>query len=341
MYAAPGKVRSGLELIRPHPHRGDLIAAGAVPLAIAVALINLRFDDQWGVGILLVVTALPCALLLAMGMLAPPEGEFPRAYVVVLLLSGLALLALSLVRLAEVLGADDPLGTDSTVCWMAVAFAGVAAFPAWERSSPVCALLEAVAGGVALLAFVDWVFDPESESTFRWILLALIVVYTATHLRWRERRRRHAVHMVNAAGLAAVAIGVSFLELLDLAADRPGAWWEIVLLGLGLGLVAYAGVDRERGPAYLGVVALALFVVLAGPPGEEGASLIGWPLLLLLLGGAAVAAGLRPLRPLPPPPDVARDPAPTETLPTERIEPDPTQPLPPDDAGGEPGDPRK
>jgi hypothetical protein len=328
MDAALDHARSGLELIRPHPHRGDLIAAGAVPLAVAVALVNVRFDGEWGVGVLLVVTALACALLLAMGMLAPPEGDFPRAYVVVLLLAGLALLGFGLVRLAEVLGADHPLGTDSTVCWMAAAFAGVAAFPAWERNSPVCALLESVAGGIALLAFVDWVFDPESQTTFRWILLVLIVVYTVAHLRWRERRRSHAVHMVNAAGLAAVAMGLSFVELLDPAADRPGAWWEMVLLAVGLGLVAYAGADRERGPAYLGVAVLGLFVLLAGPPGEDGASLIGWPLLLLLLGGAAVAAGLRPLRPLPPEPGPA-EPAPTEPL--------PTRPLPPDDAGGEPG----
>jgi hypothetical protein len=305
-----------MEVLRPHPHRGDLIAAGSVPLVVSIALINVRFDGEWGVGILLVLTAAACALLLAMGMLAPPEGEFPRAYVVALLLGGLALLAIALVRLADVLGADDPLATDSTVFWMATAFAAAAAFPAWERNSPVCALLEAVAGGIALLAFVDWVFDPDSATTFRWILLALIVVYVLVHLRWREERRRHAVHMINAAGVAGIALALSFVELIGLASQRASTWWELVIVGVGFGLVAYAGVDRERGPAYLGVALLLAFVALAGPAGEDGASLIGWPLLLLLLGGAAVAAGLRPLRPLPPEPG-PDEAAPTQTLPTQ------------------------
>jgi hypothetical protein len=35
-------------------------------------------------------------------------------------------------------------------------------------------------------------------------------------------------------------------------------------------------------------------------------TLLYWPLLLLLLGGAAMAAGLRPLQPLPPEPDAYR-----------------------------------
>ena len=55
---------------------------------------------------------------------------------------------------------------------------------------------------------------------------------------------------------------------------------------------------------------LVLFVVLAGPPGTSAASLIGWPILLLLLGGAGVAAGLRPRRDLPPEPGRPEPPPP-------------------------------
>jgi len=314
-------------LLRPHPHRGDLIAAGAVPLTVAVVMLNVRMDSTWGDGIHLVITALACALVLGMGLLAEREEDYPRAYQTVLLLAGLTLLAIALYRLAQVLGAESPLESSSTATWMAAIFAAVAAVPAWERiNSPICALVEVVAGGVTLLAFVDWVFDPKGPTTFRWILLLLIAVYVAAHLRWRDSRPRHAVHMVNAAGLAGLAIAFSFGFVLALpfgGSGDPGTWWELVLLGIGLGLVAYAGVDREPGPAYLGFAVLLAFALLAGLPSPGGASIVGWPLLLLLLGGAAVAAGLRPLQPLPPAPDADAEPAPTEVLPQQPEGPPP------------------
>jgi hypothetical protein len=270
-----------------------------------------------------------------MGLLAEREEEFPRAYQTVLLVAGLTLLAVTLLRLAQVLGADDPLDSSSTVTWMAAVFASVAAVPAWERiNSPICALIEVVAGGIVVLAFVDWVFDPDGPTTFRWILLLLIAVYAAAHLRWRESRPRHAVHMVNAAGLAGLALASTFaggLIVIFADASDPGTWWELVILAIGCGLLAYAAVDREPGPAYLGFVVLAGFVALAGLPSPDGASLIGWPLLLLLIGGGVVAAGLRPLQPLPPSPDAGAEPAPTEVLPTR---PPPSEPPPPGPTGG-------
>src|SRR4051794_13189899 len=169
------KLNRGLDLLRPHPHRGDLIAAGCVPLTVAVVLLNVRMDRTWGDGIHLVITGLACALVLGMGLLARRENEHPRAYQTVLLLAGLTLLAVTLFRLAQVLGSDKPLESSSALFWTALIFTAVAAVPAWERiNSPICALVEVLAGGVTLLAFVDLVFDPDGATTFRWILLLLI-----------------------------------------------------------------------------------------------------------------------------------------------------------------------
>lgn len=319
----------GLALLRPHPHRGDLIAAGAVPFAVAVGLLDLRMDETWGDGIHFVITALACALVLGMGFLAlrEPGHEHPRAYQTVLLVAGLNLLLGALMRLAQVLGSEEPLSSAGSLTWISLVFAATAAAAAWGRTnSPISALLALAGAGVFVLAFVDWVFSPESITTFRWILLALIVAYVAGHLRWRERKRRHAVHFVNAAGLAALALGLTLavelfgaLLVSDAGDAIPSAgastWWELVLLAAGLGLIAYAAVDREPGPAWVGVVVLVAFSLLAGPAGTDGASIVGWPLLLLLAGGAALAAGLRPLAPLPPSPDATRAAAPTEPLP--------------------------
>jgi hypothetical protein len=78
-----------------------------------------------------------------------------------------------------------------------------------------------------------------------------------------------------------------------------------VLVAVGFGLVAYGAVDRERGPVWLGVAVLTAFVLLA-----SGGNLLWWPLILLLAGMAAIAAGLRPTTAAPPAPNLDRPEAP-------------------------------
>jgi peptidoglycan/LPS O-acetylase OafA/YrhL len=122
------------------------------------------------------------------------------------------------------------------------------------------------------------------------------------------------VQLVNAAGLAALGIAATYaaeLVLLGRAAD-PAWGWELLLLAAGCGLIAYASVDRERGPAVLGVLTLAAFVALAA---TGDATPAGWPLALAVPTVVMLAIGLRPTTPAPPPPDAARPPARTVALP--------------------------
>lgn len=63
--------------------------------------------------------------------------------------------------------------------------------------------------------------------------------------------------------------------------------WKLFLLAVGFGLVAYAGVDRERGPAFIGVAVLGVFALLTGFPSSGSGSLAGWPLFLFVIGAAA------------------------------------------------------
>lgn len=324
----------GVAALTPHPHRGDLIAAGAVPLALGVLLLNVRLDATWGTGVFLVLDALACALVLGMGLLSPLEGERPRSYQQVLLLSGLLLGFVTLVRLAQVLGADAPLRGAGSRMWIFLVVTVCAAWVARVRHSAVCALVAALSGVVAVVAFVDWAFTPAGPGTTRWVLLALAIVLVLAALARRERHHRESVYLVDAAGVAVLALGLTFagaavvtftplpqaaLAFFGIPTSVPGGGWKLVLLAAGLGLVAYASVDREAGPGYLGALVLLLFVVLAGIPGDGGASVWFWPLVLLLLGGAAIAAGLRPRQELPPEPPGpgGRGPgdAPTEPLP--------------------------
>jgi hypothetical protein len=282
-------------------------------------MVNVRMDATWGDGVFLVLDVLGFALVFAMGMLAELEDGRPRPYQSALLVAGLFLLALTLYRLAQVLGVDRPLSASGTVFWMALLVSGVAAWPAWARNSAVSALIEVVAGGVALLAFVDLVFNPQGPTTARWILLLLLAVYVLASLWRRDRERRHAVQMVNAAGLAVLALESTFfgslLSVLGPTPSPPGFGWALVILAGGFGLVAYSAVDREPGPGYFGVLVLAIAVLLVGRPNPNG-DLVFWPLFLLLVGVAGVALGLRPRRRLPP------EPGPERTAPTTPLRPE-------------------
>jgi hypothetical protein len=315
-----GALAPALDRIRPHPHRGDVIAAGAVVLALAILVINVRMDAPWGTGVHLVLTALTAALVLGMAFLSPMEGPEPRAYQSVLLVTGLLLLEVALGRLGDVLGADGFLSSAGAITWTQLALAGAAAHAARERNSAVCLLIAAAAFGIAVLAFVDWVFSPDGITTFRYILILLALGFTAAALVQRASRQEHSVQLINAAGLSVIALELTWaIEALvseDVSLDVQAGWgWEFFMLAAGCGLVAYSAVDRVRGPGYIGFAALLLYVSIAAPPGRDGASLIGWPIVLLVIGGAGLAIGLRPRRPLPP------EPGPPTTAPVTPLEP--------------------
>jgi hypothetical protein len=285
--------------LRPLPFRGDLIAAGAVVLAVGVLLLEARFADTWAAGPRLLVAGAAAALLLALGLRAPVEGPTPRIYVSVLLVAALPLVATALVVLAQALGAGADPGA-GTVAWTSAAIAVLYGALARLCNSAICTLAGAASAVTAVVAGVAWIAEPDGPGPYRWVLLGCVVALALATLRLRDRHRRHAVSLVDVAGIAAAGLGL--LSLSDgLFGEEAGVgWgWELVLLALGFSLVAYAGADRERGPGYLGALVLALFVGVAA----SDDSLLWWPLLLVVLGGAVVIAGLRPTTPAPPPPD--------------------------------------
>ena len=178
---------------------------------------------------------------------------------------------------------------------------------------------------VVVNAFFDWVADP-SVQTHRWLLLLCAIALALGAVALRDLRRRDAVSLVDAAGLSILALGVTlavtqFLGVVVGSDDGGGAagpaGWELVLLVSGFGLIAYGAIDRERVPAFIGVLVLGVFAIEAGIDSE--ASLLWWPLLLLIAALGLLALGLRPGQTLPPEPMVP--PAPTSTPPTEPMPP--------------------
>lgn len=291
--------------LAPKPFRGDLIAAGGVALSLGLVLLDTRVQDDWPVGVRFVILALGAALLLGMAWLAPVEGDAPRMYVSALLVAAFPLLAFALGELADLLGGS--LGSDGTVLWVGLLVAAKYGAYAWRRNSAICTLLAAASLVVALMAAWSFAFDPNGVTPYQWLAVLSMVVLALAAIILRDRHRPHAVSLVDVAGLAAlllaslVSVDVVFDAFGGEGVSSPSApWgWKLVLLAAGFGLVAYGAVDRERGPVWLGVAVLTAFVLVAG----EG-NLLWWPCILLVIGGAAIAAGLRPTTAAPPSPDL-------------------------------------
>jgi hypothetical protein len=297
-----------LDLLRPPPHRGPLIAAGAVLVTLGLALEEVRLDDKLPTGVHLVILAVAAAAIYALGVQVVQQGR-PYAFQSVLLVCGLLLLFPALLTLADVLGADFDEFPAGAVVWTSLLYAGAALYPAVARSSSICALIGALALGLAAMAFANWVFGADSAETYRWLLALAAIAYVIVCLALRGAAPRHSEQMANAAGLAVLFLGLTAILpvltafLFPFGAPAAGPLpngWELVVLAAGCGLVAYGAVDRAPGPVYLGVANLALFLVSAAVSDED--TLLYWPALILALGVGTMFAGLRPREPLPPEP---------------------------------------
>jgi len=291
--------------LRPLPFRGDLIAAGAVALAVGVVLLDVRVQDDWAAGVRFVVTGATAALLLLLGWLAPREGDTPRVYVSALLLAAFPPTVLALLDLADALGGS--IASAGSLTWVLAAVAALYLGLAARRGSAACTLLGGLALIAAAMAAWGWAFEPRRVTPYEWLALAGIVLAGFGAVVLRDTRRAHAVALVNVAGVAAIAL--AYLVSLGTTAATPSSgalggfsapWgWKLVLAAVGFGLVAYGAVDRERGPTWLGAAVLAAFVGLAATSG----TVLWWPLILVAVGAVAIAAGLRPTDPAPPSPD--------------------------------------
>jgi hypothetical protein len=300
-----------LARLRPHPHRGDTVAAGVVVLTLFTLITVARFAGDWSAGVRFVFVAAVAALVVAMAVQADAGDGLPRPYESVLHVSSFLLVLAALGELADVLGSN---GGSGTVGWVGALLVAYCGWFATRRNSAIMTLLGAATGVVVVTAFVDWAFSPDSISTFRWILLLCALALTLGAVQQRDAHRRHAVSLADVAGLAIIVLGATLV--LDQAIGLIGGifsfgggtphvpggpvGWELVLLAYGCGLIAYGCVDRERVPPFLGILVLGLFLTQTG----VGDSLIGWPIVLLLLAGALLAIGLRPRRELPPEPPV-------------------------------------
>lgn len=311
-----GRTHPLLRALTPEPHRGDQVAAGVVVLATLVLLVDVRFAGVWSSGARLLVTALAALFVGAMAVRSRLESERPRAFQTVLYVTTCLLALLAFIQLRGTLDAGASTTSAGALTWITLLTGLLALAFATLRNSDYCTLVAAIAFGLCALAAVTWIFGAHGAATYRWILLCVVLGYLLGAVLLRDRRRRHAVMLTDAAGIAVLVLALLLTGeagtgtrtilsggTLTVVHDTHAvAWgWLFVVFGAGCGLVAYAGADREPGPGYLGVACLIAFALMAG--GNGAATLLGWPLVLALIAGAFLVLGLRPSRPLPPEPE--------------------------------------
>ena len=302
--------------------RDDLLRLlGGLLFAVGALALFLRKEslDAWGDFGRLLVLLIPCVLLLALGLgLIGGSGSRKegadagaRPWRAVVLVFGIVLVPLTLLQFIALIGGspDDSLNQ----AWVFAATAGVAALAALRARLPFAALLAALAALIAFLSLWDKILDPSGKGIRQlMVIAALLLIAGAVVLR--RRAFPYAGELVTAAGIAAVGAGIlgAGAVLVKMAiADSFGAFgvsglggliqqehWNLFLLVVSIALIVYGTAIAARGPVYVGGFGLFFFVVSIGSElasraadSRPDGSLIGWPLLLILLGAAGIAAG--------------------------------------------------
>jgi hypothetical protein len=272
------------------PWRASALAPAGVGLALLIVTVQIRMNDSWADGVLLLVAALPAALLLFEGMTAAREDPVDRAATTVLLVAGLALAGIAIGRLGQTLSNDDFGDSGGTLVWMLALFTVLVAYCHSRTRAVVCLLIGSLAAVGLLLATVHWVFQTDDIDVYRALLLVSFLVLFGAGVAGEGRS---ATILVVAAGVTVLAAGyvTGFFFIFSLDGGGGLGWgWELVTLVQGVALAAYAVQQLEPGPGYLGFFVLVLFGISAA---QADSTLVGWPLALAIATALAAVWGVR------------------------------------------------
>jgi hypothetical protein len=284
---------------------GLLVAAGTIALLTR----RTTFEDPWSDFVVVLILAVLAKSLFWSGFFGARWSDATRPWQAIFLLLGIALTPSTLYVFVEWVGgdADAPLN----LTWIFLFTAAAASLALFGARVRVAGLLAAVALVVAWVAvwhelLDDGVFD--DINSLRWVLLAAaaLLLPIAGAVSGSRAPEGSASDVVTVAGLSAVVAGaIVFLlpNLFIVAAGFEGEtptslFWDLELLIVSLGLIAFAGAGAlSRGPGYLGAFGIAAFAFSVGfdlDDSSPAGTVLGWPLILLVLGAALVLASVWP-----------------------------------------------
>jgi hypothetical protein len=295
--------------------RGGLRALAGLLFGIGMLLVLFRrssFADPWGTGALFVCFLVPCAFLYGLGVFGGRAADGPASpWHTVYAVFGVLLVPWTLFLFVDWLGGstDDPWN----VAWI-FALTGISGIAAAVvgRVRYGC-LLGSISLLIAWLAAWDGFLDDGVAAdigTLRGLLViaALILLAVAGFVAMRPGVPEGAASDVTTgAAIAAVAAGAISLGALPEAllfifpffsfGGDTNVFWDTYLLIVSLGFVLFGASAGVRGPTYIGGFGLIAFIFIvgidAGDESPEG-SLLGWPLIVLVLALAAFAWSVLP-----------------------------------------------
>ena len=291
---------------------GTTRAIGGLVFAIGVVVLLIRrtsFADPWGDFIVFLILALLAEGLFWTGFLGARGAGRLQGWQSVFLVLGILLTPVALLQFVNFVGGSTNAPLNSA--WVFTVTAAVAFLALLRAGLRIGALL----GGLALIAawlglWAELLSNGLNDTdTTRWLLLIIgaILLGLAAAVGSRGTPDGAGSDLVTAAGFAAIAAGglIAFLPQqfifpAGLAAPQAptSLFWDIELLVVGVGLVGfgYSGA-LTRGPAYLGAIGLLIFTVSVGLDVDDSSpagKVLGWPLILLVIGAAVLLAGARP-----------------------------------------------
>lgn len=278
---------------------GMMFAAGALVLLI-------RKDPDWGDWAVFAGLIIPSLLLFAIAFAGRARWGL-QGWQAAFLLFATLLLLVALLQLVE--ATDGDTSDELNLLWTFGVTALVAIISSFVLRAPFQMLVGALLLVVAWLALWAKVLDEPKAETFRWLLLALGVIYLVVGVLLQRARRLQASDLIAVAGFVAVAVGAfNYLlgnsDLGDFTSghSNPTQAWNVFLLVVSLAFIAYGVRSATRGPAYAGAIGLLAFIYLTGRDvvtrvtGGDPGGVVGWP-LILLIGGFVLLALSFVLRP--------------------------------------------
>jgi hypothetical protein len=302
----------------------DLLrAGGGMSLAAGAVVLYIRKGSHqaWGSLALLLVVLIPALLLFVLAVRGAREGDTREPWRSVLMVTAILLGPLVLSQLLKLLGADsaDTLYT----AWILALTSLTAVCGAWLARVPYAVLLAGLTMLVAWLIVWGKILDHPSADTFRVVLIVGGALLFLAAAQLRRAKAIGSAEMATVGGIAAVAAGMLgvvvgtidsvFSPITRILASSPATsgqanalastngfqhfGWDLYLLVISVALIWIGSRVRTRGLGYVGGFGLLAFIYSVAAQVtrlESGrapnASLVGWPLVLLLVGVAGLVA---------------------------------------------------